>query len=477
VSDVTSPPRLSLALDKPDPSESRAAALLLSALIGIVALAPLPLAANRPWAWETLTALVGLTLVGAGILQLLRPNLPRGRFAPVRIPAMCLAVAMGWAAIQCLPFTPAAWHHPLWSQAREYLGPDIATSISIDRIASISHLFRLAAYAGIFWLSYSACRDARNARTVLMSVTVIVVVYAGWGLFVYWTGNNTILWFKKWAYVQDLTSTFVNRNSFATFIGIGLICCIALLLEAMRKRIDFSESRRGVLKAVLEFLISDARWLTLASLGLATALLLTHSRGGAISTSLGLAALLVCVNMAPSLRARWHIAFGIGLAITLGMSLVISDNVMTGRIADGLVEPDGRLRIFGLVFEAIGDWPLFGTGLGSFPDVFPLYRTEDLPLLIDRAHNDYLETIVELGFPAALALFLSMIWLLMICLRGVRQRRRDAIFPCIGVGVTTLVGAHAVVDFSLQMPGVTALYWLLMGATVAQSYSSAQRAE
>jgi O-antigen ligase len=269
----------------------------------------------------------------------------------------------------------------------------------------------------------------------------------------------------------------VNRNSFATYLGIGLLACTALIIEGVRRQVDFRESTRGILTATLELLIVRGRWLTLAALGVATALLLTHSRGGAMSTMLGLFALLATVSMAPSLRARWHMAFGAGLIFVLGTMLIISDNVMTERLAESSIETEGRTRIFELTWQAIHDWPIFGTGLGTFRDVFPLYRTEDMPLSIDHAHNDYLETIVELGLPAATVLFLSMAWLLWICLRGVRRRRRDAIFPCIGVGITTLVAVHSLFDFSLQMPGVAALYWLIMGAAVAQSFSSSQATE
>jgi O-antigen ligase len=409
--------------------------------------------------------------------RLLSRDAPRADLRPFRTPALLFAAVIAWATVQCLTFTPDAWHHPLWSQAQEYLGQQAVSSISVDRTASISRLFRLVTYGGIFWLSYVLCQYPRNARTVAKAVVLIVSSYAAWGMIVYWTGNMTILWFQKWAYTTDLTGTFVNRNSFATFLGLGLLTCVALLLENLRNQVDFRESSRGILKAVLELMIVRARWLTLAALGLTTALLLTHSRGGAISTMFGLIAFLVAVNVSPSLRARWHIMYGAGLILALGTMLIISDHVMTGRLIESSIETEGRTRIFELTWKAIHDWPVFGTGLGTFRDVFPLYRTEDLSLPVAQAHNDYLETIVELGFPAAIALFLSMASLLWICLRGVRRRRRDALFPCIGVGATMLVAIHSLFDFSLQMPSVTATYWLLMGAAVAQSFNSSHSSD
>jgi O-antigen ligase len=470
-------PQLSLPDGGPNASRLRFTKVPFGILLGTIAITPFPFGSNRPWAWEVLGVIVGLLMSLLGAYQLLRPETRVTKLGPLRIPALLFATAVGWAVFQCLPLTPGAWHHPLWSQAQDYLGSQIITSISVNRIASISHTFRLITYGGIFWLSYSFCQETRRARTVIKAVALIVILYAAWGLIVYWTGNTTILWLDKWAYTADLTGTFVNRNSFATFTGLGLLSCIALLFDGMRKGVDFDESRRGILKATLEILFGHARWLILAFLGIATALLLSHSRGGAISTLLSLIAFLGAVCLAPSMRARWHMMFGVGLIVALGSILLISDNIVTKRLIETSVETEGRTRIFELTLEAIHDWPLLGTGLGTFRDVFPLYRTEDLPASVDRAHNDYLETIVELGFPAAIALFLSMISLLWICLRGVRRRRRDAVFPCIGMGATTLVAVHSLFDFSLQIPGVTSIYWLLMGAAVAQSFNSSHSTE
>jgi O-antigen ligase len=470
-------PQLSLKRVRSTPTAARFTTILLAMLLGTVALTPLPLGGNRHWAWEVLGVLVATLMILFSLDQLLNRSRPGASVAPLKIPALLFALVIGWAAVQCLPMTPEAWHHPLWSQAQDYLGPQLVTSISIDRISSLSHMFRLITYGGIFWLSYALCQDAHRALILIKSTAAIVSTYAAWGLIVYWTGNTTILWFQKWAYATDLTGTFVNRNSFATFLGLGLLICVALLLEGVRKQVDFRESLRGILKATLELLIVRARWLTLSTLGVATALLLTHSRGGAISTLLGVLAFLAAVSMAPSLRARWHLAFGAALIVVLGMMLIISDNVMTERLTESSIETDGRTHIFELTLEAIHDWPIFGTGLGTFRDVFPLYRTEDMTLPVAQAHNDYLETIVELGLPAASALFLSIASLLWICLRGVQRRRRDAVFPGIGVGVTTLVAVHSLFDFSLQMPGVAALYWLLMGAAVAQSFGSSHSSE
>ena len=87
----------------------------------------------------------------------------------------------------------------------------------------------------------------------------------------------------------------------------------------------------------------------------------------------------------------------------------------------------------------------------------------------DKAHNTYLENIFELGLLQASALFIALFIMALICLRGVWARHRNWIYPAIGFSASLLVGTHALVDFSLQIPAVAYTYALIMGAAVAQS--------
>jgi O-antigen ligase len=122
--------------------------------------------------------------------------------------------------------------------------------------------------------------------------------------------------------------------------------------------------------------------------------------------------------------------------------------------------------------SAIDAAPILGTGAGTFEEVFRFYRTTDILDVYMKAHNTYLENILELGFPAALALFSVFAGFVVLTCVGLRRRRRDVVFPCIGLASTVLVAAHSLVDFSLQIPAVTATYCLIMGAACAQCWST-----
>ena len=466
-----------VALPGPDRSQAGAAGpwlrrLSLWSLIALALWVPLPLGSARPWAAGVLAIAAGLIVMAGGVADLAFGREQPAESRALGIAAALFALALGWAVVQSLPLAPSGWQHPLWAEAQSLLATPPAGRIGIDPSAARNALVHLICDAAIFWLAFRAAQRPEGARAILIAVAAIGALYAGWGLIVYGIGNRTVLWFDKWAYPDDLTSTFVNRNSFATFAGLALVTSVGLLVDTVLARIDFQQDRRLVLRSLFDLVMGRAAWLVAAIALTLTAVLLTHSRGGAAATGAGIVGLIVMTFLAPSLRGPWRRGFAVIAAVAALLLVAISGATTLGRIADTSWDVEGRREIYELTLEAIRNTPLLGTGLGSFKWIFPNYRTEDLPFTIELAHNDYLENMLELGIPAALLLTSAVALLVFTCVRGVFRRRRNAIVPCIAVGASLLVGGHACFDFSLQIPAVSLFYLLLLGAGVAQSAST-----
>lgn len=219
------------------------------------------------------------------------------------------------------------------------------------------------------------------------------------------------------------------------------------------------------------------------------ALFLANSRAGFIFTLAGIGVLLL-LNGLRSRRRRSRSRSGSGRSNGLGLVgslLVVAVAIagfvflfetggegLTQRFTAGELSSEGRRTVYPRVLEVIADFPIVGTGYGTFTDIFPMYRDESVSAwgVWSKAHSTYLESMMELGLPAATALFLAIGWCIGTCFKGALNRRRDSHFAIIGFSTSVLVALHSLVDFSLQIPGMAIYYAALLGLCCAQSWSS-----
>jgi O-antigen ligase len=445
-------------------------------LVGVVVLSPFPLASVQPWGWGLMACVIAALLIFWSLSIALGAQRPQVEMSKIKAILIPFALATGWAALQAMPIMPDALVHPLWDSAAASLATRLDGTVSIDPAATVSALARLLAYGGIFWLSLQYCRERRRALQVMVALALAGLVYGTYGLFVEFSGTRMVLWFEKTAYETNLTSTFINRNSYATYAGLTLLCAIGILARLFTGTVGDHFSRRESVRSTLD-IITGQGWLVLvASVVIATALLLTESRGGFLSAAMGILALIIAFGATRTLGIRYAVGMALAVVAIGGAFFLFSGEITATRLAGTSFASEERASVYGLTLQAIGDSPLIGTGLGTFEQAFRMYRDESISHVFDKAHNTYLELALELGLPAAALLLASVAAMFGRCVIGVRRRRRDTVYPCIGVAATVLVAVHSLVDFSLQIPAVAATYALLMGAAVAQTWRSRESA-
>ena len=442
--------------------------LLHKLLLILVILAPLPLGSNREWSWTLCAFLVSIITLAWVLQSLLRPQQVSVSLRP---PVIVLFLAVcAWAWIQTAAWVPADWKHPLWGMSAEVLGQSLPGSISLAAEDSFIALMRLLCYGLVFLLAFQFGRNRDKALSTFKWVAFAGFAYAIYGLIIYWGQFGTIFWFFEESYKGAVRGTFVNRNSFATYMGLSLLCAIAVFNQQVtgRRSAAYQLPNSGG-QRIEQFILQVWKPLT-AILLMTTALILTHSRGGFFSTLAGGLVLLFLLNKRQqSQSAKSKAALGGAVLVTV-LAFLLTSEVLLQRIDRINVDSNSRLEVYGLTLNAIEDSPLLGFGYGTFSDSFRLYRDDRLPGFFDKTHNTYLENIFELGWLAAGMLFLCMFWMMLVCLRGVRYRGRDWVYPATGVAATILVAIHSIFDFSLQMPGIAITYACILGVASAQSY-------
>jgi O-antigen ligase len=447
-----------------------------------VALAPLPFGGNQPWAWSAIALSLGALACLWGLVALFdRSLVTLGTRRTLPYAAAFLVLSL-WLALQAGELLPRALQHPAWQEMRDALGVDVAGSLALAPDRAWTALMRLLSYAAAFWLALHLLRRRGLADRFLWLLAMAGVGYAVYGLIVHLSGLREILWIDKYSYWESLTSTFINRNSYAAYAGIGLVVTVGLLLEQLRRTVLPQHlGWRGRLVHFLDHLGFSVWLLAAAFLVLLAALLLTGSRGGRLATLAGLVAGVVRVGGGGGKRLALAVVFLLGLGSFVAMqsgTLLEQRMGAAERRMDSL--SDSRIALYGLTLEGIALRPLAGSGLGSFPAIYLELRDADSgieALNQVRVHDSYLEIALEAGVPAALLLFGTLGVILVLQLRSLSRPGVERRFPGIAAAATLLLAVHSLIDFPVQMPGIAVTYAALAGLGLAQSFPHSRPAK
>lgn len=385
-----------------------------------------------------------------------------------KMAGLLFALVAGWSFVTILPGS-ASWigggATGQVAQTLNIVGPSTISVAPDTTREALLWFVGLGAWA--YCVHLAARRHLSFARTALWSVAAIVVAFAFYGLVLRMLGLELVLWHEKQAYVGAMTGPFINKNHFATLLGIGLVCVTALMFE-IRDRAPRQARMRdhGVGSSVAGIRFERIAALIMAFGVLITALILTQSRAGVGASLFGLFVVLLCGLMAGRRRAL-PIIVAAGLA---GFAVLIAFFVQDDGLRQRLEMTEGALQGRLALYESVADIslenPLTGTGLGTFEQVFRMKKPDGIHHYFDVAHNTYLELGFELGWPATLAI-LALFLLLGTALLSALIRHSNRPAPYLAaIGASAVVGSHALFDFSLQIPAITLIYLMLFAAAL-----------
>ncbi|MEI6070100.1 MAG: O-antigen ligase family protein [Methylococcaceae bacterium] len=435
-----------------------------------ILLTPVPFGANRPWAWSLCATLVALFGLIASVAVLSGRTNSQITIRPVKYPLFLICIPIGWSLLQLSDFAPDSWVHPFWQLVAGQLPLAVQAHISLAPQETATALMKLGSYLLVFFISLQFNRHSENAAFTFNSLAYAGLIYAIYGLVIFLGQFNTLLYFETWAPMNAVTSTFVNRNSYATYAGLTLLASLPLLFGKMQSSFQYGMNSNYGRQYFFENVLVRGWFPLLLMITIMTALFLTKSRGGFSSTCLAMLIFFIILLLSRKIKNNVAVMLLIGvISVTFWGVLARSGDELIDRLDATVADNEGRLPVYDILAKANAENSWLGVGYGSFEKSFRLYRDETIVGYFDKAHNTYLENIFELGLLQASALFIAVFLVALICLRGVWVRRRNWIYPALGFSASVLVGAHALVDFSLQIPAIAYTYALMMGAAVAQS--------
>ena len=204
-------------------------------------------------------------------------------------------------------------------------------------------------------------------------------------------------------------------------------------------------------------------------------LLLSFSRAGIV---LGLLAVAVTAHFAAPRRSRTMRAWALAALVlgALGPIAVLGASKLVDRYRDtasDLLGAGGRFVVWGDSMAMIRDFPIAGSGFGSFAATYPIYRSPVIRKFYAHAHNDPIQAFVEGGLVGLLLLALVFVPLTLVLLRAIRGAKgRLAVGFAAGLAAMLL---HGLVDFNFHIPSNAATASVLAGVVLGASVETRLR--
>ncbi|MGA1874484.1 MAG: O-antigen ligase family protein [bacterium] len=472
-------------------------AIVKFGLIFLIVYCPLAFGSVHAFSF-TLMEIVVLTLGFAWLMQKIHGIERDGRLTVINTPLLYFVLPfIGLMAIQLLPW-PASWvkiispntvatYQQAWGEVPPFI------SLSLHRYGTRLGLFKVLAYAGVFFLVINWADTRERIRSIVTALIVIGSVEAIYGILAHIGGHNHIWWYKRIWYTETVTGTYVNRNHLAGLLELVIPIAFGLLVATSRKTEEKesgqSGSRIGGLRGfILGLRVEDhvrAKKILLIFLTvvMALALFLSGSRGGILS--LTAAFLFMSVILAFRRRFRRYAVTGliigalaVGYGIYTGLDTTISRFERLGNDAET------RLRYAKTSLEILRDFPLLGTGWGTFGEVYRRYQDrKDTSFVIDHAHHDWIELGTEMGVLGLGLVIVTFLFCLGYFIRLWRERKNRF---SVGIGLGGMVAMvslalHSFTDFNIHIPANALLLSVVTGITLASlrlhhhSYRSSDR--
>lgn len=423
------------------------------------------------------TESLGYTLMEAGIFTLLLlvlvGQIRRGK---IRLPLPIWPVLFVLVAVfEILPLPRRVVEllspHRLAAMMRTTSGGAVQRwmSLSIYPHDSILGVFKLLAYLGAFVLAAYWFDSSKRKSTLVRGLIILGCFEAGYGIFQYLSGWQKIFGYTKIYDVADATGTYINRNHFAGLLELTLpfVFATAFYWYSVSRVRSRSPSHKKSREAP-PFAIHRALFFLFVSVIFVVAAVLSRSRTGILTMLFTLVIMGLLAQIGVK-RKFWSLGLILFLACVSAYAMWIGLNPVLARF-ERLENPDyleveGRLTLWRDGVSMLRDYPLTGTGIGTFGTAYRRYQTFKVEKYANHVHNDYLEFADETGPFGAALLFLPILYLLvkmtLAFLKDSRRYRRAVMLACIGSLLALLI--HSLTDFNLQIPANALIFAVVLG--------------
>jgi O-antigen ligase len=395
--------------------------ILVRGILVVLLFGPLAFGAVEPWA-TFLLEIASAMLLGIWVARQLAAGEVRLQSHPLFLPMGAFAILI---AVQ-LTFGLSAYRYQTFSGAMVYL-----------------------AYAIICFLLVQCLRRNSEVKAVSVVLSAFGTALALFALVQGLGANTHLYWLRAPAQGGWIYGPYTNHNHYAGLME--MLIPIPLVLSQTR----YGDTRiRGIA-------------LGMAAL-MATTIFTSGSRGGMLAFAVQIALFAgFLVKRRRGLRTACVLG-GFLLAVCCLIAW-IGGGVVVDRMAS--IHTEAQREISGGTRWSIDrdgsrmflTRPILGYGLGAFPEVYPQFRSFYTTFYVNRAHNDYLQLLTEMGSLG----FAVMLWWIVMVYRCAARKLEDwptdlngAVSLAALLGVTGIL-VHSFLDSNLQIPANALFFYTL----------------
>jgi O-antigen ligase len=357
--------------------------------------------------------------------------------------------------------SPKTWalRHQLLITNSSFELSALSFPLSFFPFATQIEFFKWLTLIGLFFFLLRWRHSKKDVIRLIPIIMLVGVAESLYGMFEFFSGHRHILHLDGSALISSVTGTFINRNYLAGY----LLMVIPLSVGYLFSRETISTNRFMGWRHWLSSLDGKTLLIGFSVIVMVLGLLFTASRMGILSLLLSFS-LISFLFRNPEKGKRFSktvvLIFGLALlwAAWIGLDAVIS------RFFSVSESFEERWKIWVNTFQIFKDFPLFGSGLGTFVQVFPMYRSFHIRGLVTHAENDFLQLASEVGIIGAGLLLILFFFLFFKALSGIRLMSHREAGRYIGIsglaGILALM-LHSIVERNIQVPANAFLYTIL----------------
>lgn len=406
-------------------------------LTGAVVFAPLAFGSVEPWSLAILSISVSAALFSCALV-----HLPDYRNPIYRTVIPCVLAILLIGLVQ--RFNP-----------RSILEPASLLPTTASAYATTRALWIWGTYFAVLWCAAQVFDRVAAMRRLVNTLFALGIAVSLIGIIQMTQASQLIYGFRA-AEGFEPFGPYYNRDHAGSLLIMAIFCGIGVLWDRFIQR-------REVRDRTDVFNFAAVQGLIVFGIGvIAVGVFYTQSRGALASLLVVSLALGIIGSWPKKIRFVW---LGLGAAVIFS---AISRAPVAIRLTRYHFEKafDFRFSLYRAGLDVLSDFPSLGTGLGAFQQAYYPYQSTKITGLVEHAHNDWLELLVQVGLPA-----------LAVCIVGValflRSRGKMLVSPDrrASLGLTCGTGAAAVAfllhglgDFSFQIPANAVVFFVLLAA-------------